>query len=150
MSTEPMKRVFNVGLAVDWGTLYWQQKWDGTIVLGGYRGRDFDAESTSTEDVNPRIQSALETFLPSAFPDLPPITVAARWAGIMDQTPDNKPIVGQWPTGSNTWVIAGFGGHGLPPALGVTEALANSIGNRILSAELDALSPARFSAVVSA
>jgi len=147
MSTTPMKRIFNVGMAVDWGTVYWRQTNDGSIVLGGYRGRDYDAESTPVEAVNPQIQTALEGFLPSAFQDFPSIAVAARWAGIMDQTPDQKPIVGQWPANSGVWVIAGFGGHGLPPALGVTEALANSISCSRLSVELESLTPARFSAV---
>jgi gamma-glutamylputrescine oxidase len=144
LSTEPLKRMFNVGLAVDWGTVYWRQTTEGVIVMGGYRGLDREAETTSSEELNPAIQAALEGFLPKAFPDLPPIQVARRWAGIMDETPDEKPIVGQWPARSQTWVVAGFGGHGLPPALGATRALASSIAKGEITTELNPLSPDRF------
>jgi sarcosine oxidase subunit beta len=144
LSTEPIKRVFNVGLAVDWGTVYWRQTAEGVIVMGGYRGLDRETETTSNEELNPAIQSALEGFLPKAFPDIPQIQVARRWAGIMDETPDEKPIVGQWPARSQTWVVAGFGGHGLPPALGATRALASSIAQGQITTELDPLSPDRF------
>src|SRR5260370_41979406 len=95
------------------------------------------------EEVNPVIQSALRDFLPSAFPDVPPIQVKRRWAGIMDETPDDRPIVGQWPSGSNTWAIAGIGGHGLPPALGAARVLANAIAEGRVTPELDSRGPAR-------
>ena len=62
----------------------------------------------------------------------------------MDVTPDGAPIVGPWPDGSPTWVVAGFGGHGLPPALGVGRAVARSIATGRLDEDLRRLDPGRF------
>jgi sarcosine oxidase subunit beta len=147
LSTRPTRRVFRVGLAVDWGTVYWRQAADGTIVLGGLSGHDASAEATSREALNPRIQSALSRFLPEAFPDLPPLTVSRRWAGIMDETPDGRPLVGRCDASSEVWVAAGFGGHGLPPALGVGRTLAHLVLGEAGAGELDAFDPRRFAGV---
>lgn len=40
LCTSPLPPIFRMGLAVDWGTLYWRQAGDGTIVLGGYHNLD--------------------------------------------------------------------------------------------------------------
>jgi glycine/D-amino acid oxidase-like deaminating enzyme len=144
LCTQPLSQIFRIGLAVDWGNLYWRQAKDGVIVLGGYYNMDPVVESTSLESLNPGIQGALDRFLPEAFPDFPPFSVAKRWAGIMDETVDGKPVVGRWPPGGNVWVAAGFGGHGLPPALGVGRELANSIVRDKLSSQLEPFDPVRF------
>ncbi|MET0399385.1 MAG: FAD-binding oxidoreductase, partial [Longimicrobiaceae bacterium] len=148
LATRPLPRVFRPGMAVDYGTLYWRQTGDGTVVLGGLFGLDAERERSSREALNPRIQGALEHFLPEAFPDLPRVAVARRWAGIMDATPDGRPVVGEWPDAPGLWVAAGFGGHGLPPALGTGRALARAMVEGERLAELDALDPGRFRATV--
>jgi glycine/D-amino acid oxidase-like deaminating enzyme len=139
-----MKPVFHVAMAVDWGSVYWRQTADGVIVLGGLRNRDAAAETSTREAVNPRVQAALTSFLPEAFPGFPKPAVRLRWAGIMDETADAKPIVGRRADGSNVWVVAGFGGHGLPPALGIGRAVAQAIVHDRRPAELDPFDPARF------
>jgi gamma-glutamylputrescine oxidase len=144
LCTTKMRPIFRVGLAVDWGTLYWRQTGDGAIVLGGYHNLDPLAEATAQEGLNPKIQSALLRFLPDAFPGFPELTVQQQWSGIMDETVDGKPVVGRWLDGRNIWVIAGCGGHGLPPALGLGKALAESIVQGKPSAALSAFDPARF------
>ena len=97
------------------------------MVLGGCTQVDPDSERTAVARLNPRIQAALTRILPDAFPDLPPLQVARRWVGIMDHTVDGRPLVGSWPRGSNLWAVAGFGGHGLPPAIAVGRAVAAAI-----------------------
>jgi glycine/D-amino acid oxidase-like deaminating enzyme len=62
----------------------------------------------------------------------------------MDGTPDGKPAVGRLPGPGDRWVAAGFGGHGLPPALGVTRALAISIMHGHPVPELEPFNPSRF------
>ncbi|HEX6903882.1 MAG TPA: FAD-dependent oxidoreductase [Thermoanaerobaculia bacterium] len=144
LATAPLPALFGPGLAVDYGAVYWRQAPDGVVVLGGCHHLDPAAEATGRVGLNPRIQDALERFLPEAFPGLPPVRVAWRWAGIMDQTPDGRPLAGAWPDGSGLWIAAGFGGHGLPPALEIGRALARAVvaGERpALPATLD---PARF------
>jgi glycine/D-amino acid oxidase-like deaminating enzyme len=143
LSTQPMKPIFRFGMAIDWGTVYWRQTSDGALVLGGYRGRDLAAECTAVEEPNRVIQQALTEFLPQAFPEVPPIQVERQWAGIMDQTEDDRPIVGQWPPGEDTWIIAGFGGHGLPPALGYSKVLAEGIMCGANPPALDLVNPSR-------
>lgn len=142
--TTKMRPIFRVGLAVDWGTLYWRQTGDGAIVLGGYHNLEPLAEATAQEGLNPKIQSALLRFLPDAFPGFPELTVQQQWSGIMDETADGKPVVGPWLDGRNIWVIAGCGGHGLPPALGLGKVLAESIVQGKPTAALSAFDPARF------
>lgn len=144
LATRPLPPLFKPGLAVDYGTLYWRQAPDGVVVVGGYRHLDLASEASGREALNPGIQAALERFLPEAFPCFPPLSVAWRWAGIMDQTPDGRPIVGRWPGGSGLWVAAGFGGHGLPAALGIGRALARALVEGDRPGELDALDPSRF------
>lgn len=126
LSTAPVPRLFKLGMGVDWGTVYWRQHDDGAIILGG-----------STH-------YALERFLPSTFPDFPPFTVASRWEGIMDYTPDDQPVVGSLSHEDGQWIIAGFGGHGMPAGVGAGRALAEHIVTGQPPESLAAFSPKRF------
>lgn len=144
MSTQPLPEMFRIGLAVDWGTVYWRQTSNGVIVLGGYRNLDPDAEAGSQVLVNQRIQDALARFLPDAFPGFPTFRVGQRWAGIMDYPVDGKPIVGALPHTPNQWIIAGFGGHGMPAGLGVGKAIAEAIATGRAPAALEPFDPGRF------
>ena len=125
-------RRLRVGMAVDFGSVYWRQEADGTTVIGG------------------REQSALPHFLASALPGWPALRPAVRWAGIMDQTPDGAPLLGRTARHPNVWVAAGFGGHGIPPALSAGEAIARAIADNSQPAVLDRLGPARFAEVAAA
>jgi glycine/D-amino acid oxidase-like deaminating enzyme len=131
-------------MAVDYGAAYWRQASDGSVLLGGCRDADPRAERSAREAVNPRVQAALERLLPGLFPGLGPVAVARRWAGVMDATPDGRPLVGAWPGARGVWVAAGFGGHGLPPALGAGAALARAIVHGERPPELAPMDPARF------
>jgi sarcosine oxidase subunit beta len=144
LATEPLPAIFPIGMAVDYGNVYWRQADDGVILIGGCRSRGGSGEEdTSTEAVTPAVQKALESFLPMAFPDLPPIRVRRRWSGIMDSSDDGRPVVGPLPRSEGQWVIAGFGGHGLPAGLGAGRALAESIISDRSSPLLSAYDPAR-------
>jgi glycine/D-amino acid oxidase-like deaminating enzyme len=144
LATAPVPALFRFGMGIDQGTAYWRQAPDGAIVLGGLSGVDPVAEATAGEAVNWRIQSALRRLLPEVFPGLPRLRVARRWAGIMDVTPDGAPVAGECPDGSGIWVLAGFGGRGLPPALGAGRALAGSVAAGRLDPGLERLRPGRF------
>jgi len=126
-STDALAPVFHIGLAIDWGAFFWRQSSDGAVILGGGR-----------------TQSDLSALLPNLFPGFPRFVIERRWEGIMDETADSRPIVGKWPHTRGIWVAAGFGGHGLPPALGVGAALAESIELGCLSSLLTPFDPARF------
>ncbi|HEU4322724.1 MAG TPA: FAD-dependent oxidoreductase [Roseiflexaceae bacterium] len=143
LATEPLPPLFRMGMAVDWGTLYWRQAENGTVLLGGYRRLDPEAETGQHAALNPLIQTALERFLPEAFPEMPPVRVAQRWAGIMDETPDGRPLAGPAPLTSGCWVLAGFGGHGLPGALGFAHALAQAVVTGTIPPAIQPYNPAR-------
>lgn len=142
LATSPVKRRFPFGMALDWGTAYWRQVDNGRILLGGCPRR-LTKESPPQELLDRSGQAALEDVLPLTFPELPPIHVRARWAGITDGSIDGRPIVGPLSDNDGIWLALGFGGHGLPPALGVTKAIAMSlVGQRV--ATLDPFTPSRF------
>ncbi|GAA0459581.1 FAD-dependent oxidoreductase [Paractinoplanes deccanensis] len=134
LNTTVLPPLFEPGMAVDFGSVYWRQTGDGSIVLGGCR-------SVSAEDA--AVQRALEAFLPGAFPGFPRFGVRRRWAGVMDQTADGRPLVGAVPWAHRQWVIAGFGGHGLPPGLAAGRALAEAVESGRRTAPEPAFDPAR-------
>jgi gamma-glutamylputrescine oxidase len=142
-ATKPLPRMFRCGLALDWGTVYWRQVADGAIILGG-RYKTAEAETGRDEVVQESIQRGLEGFLGETFPDFPAFAVARRWAGIMDCTPDGKPIVGRLQGRANQWVVVGFNGHGMPAGLGVGQALAEAINTDQTPEALKPFDPARF------
>lgn len=144
LSTQPLPPIFKIGLGVDFGTVYWRQSSDGVIVIGGYRNRDPITETTTKEDLNSDIQQALTDFLPDAFPGFPPISISRRWAGIMDYPSDGNPLIGAMPGSPGRWVISGFGGHGLPGALGAGNALAEAIATGQAPPILEPFNPGRF------
>ncbi|MFI7000256.1 NAD(P)/FAD-dependent oxidoreductase [Nocardia sp. NPDC050175] len=121
VATTPVARSLGPGMAVDWGTAYWRQCADGTVVLGG----------------------APVEFLGRALPDLPPLALARRWVGVMDCTPDDQPVIGRL-TRPDQWIIAGFCGHGIPGAVGAGRALSDYLATGTMPAALRAFRPDRF------
>ena len=143
LAYEPIAPVFRSAIGVDVTPTgeYWQQTPDGSIVIGGCRanapGADVGVrEMVATDDVTGRI----ERVLPELFPEIGPLTVARRWAGLMAFTHDRLPIVDSVPGISNAWVVGGFSGHGMVygPRLGQLLAEAVTTG-----APPDALAPLR-------
>jgi gamma-glutamylputrescine oxidase len=141
LATAPLPVRFRPGMAVDFGTVYWRQTGDGTIVLGG---RSSDGQADGGRGwVDVAVRRRLEDFLPRAFPDSPPVAVTRRWTGIMDCTADGRPIVGAVPHLDGQWVIGGFGGHGLPGGIGAGRALAQEVAGGPRSPLLDPFAPDR-------
>lgn len=131
LATAPLPELFRPGMGVDRGSVYWRQHADGTIVLGG----DGPADET---------WRTLERFLPTAFPGFPAFTVTGRWYGVMDHSEDGLPLVGPVPHAGGRWVIAGFGGHGLPGGIGAGRALAEAITTGTVPPDLAPYSLDRF------
>ena len=144
LSSEPMPPLFKCGMAVDWGTVYWRQAQNGSIVIGGLTSKIVPLPEVDQDPLIPAVQSALEEFLPSVFPEMPVLRVHRRWHGVMDCTSDGRPLVGRLPGARRQWIIAGFNGHGLPPALGFAKALTESVFLDEPVEQLARYSPARF------
>jgi sarcosine oxidase subunit beta len=72
--------------------------------------------------------------------------VALRgWAGFMELTPDDNPIVG-WSGLDNVYVSAGFSGHGMSIAPGLAVEVAREICGLLGALDLEAYRPSRFGA----
>jgi len=141
LATTALPPLFGPGMAVDFGSVYWRQTADGSIVIGGCRSAS--ASDDVDERLDPPVQSALEGFLPAAFPGFPRFGVRWRWAGVMDQTADGRPLIGVVPWANRQWVIAGFGGHGIPPALAAGRELAAAMDTGRRTGPVPAFDPAR-------
>lgn len=142
-ATDPALPALPFGLALDWGTVYWRQAPSGAVLAGGLGQLDRPSDPRRRQAVNHVVQNEVVRALDRVFPGrtLPP--VRRRWAGLMDATPDYRPIVDRLPD-TGVWIIAGFGGHGLPPALGIGRAVANSLCEGTIGSEIMPYGLARF------
>ena len=68
LATEPLPPLFPMGMAVDWGSVYWRQAGDGSILLGGYRGLDPEPETGYTEALIRISRRRWRAFCPKHFP----------------------------------------------------------------------------------
>jgi sarcosine oxidase, subunit beta len=59
-------------------------------------------------------------------PELGPARFVYAWAGLLECTPDNNPLVG-WGSFQNLYTVAGFSGHGMCLAPGVAAPAAQEI-----------------------
>lgn len=84
---------------------------------GSARGRTVGDESLST----------VATALEYRFPDVGPIRVERGWAGIIDATPDERPLLGVYPGTQDLFVGCGFGGYGVTRGLAAGEALSGLV-----------------------
>lgn len=143
LSTAPLPPLFEIGLGVDFGSVYWRQTPGGSIVLGG-GSQPWNPRADADERVDDEIQCRLEGFLARAFPDFPSFEVRHRWAGVMDSTLDGRPVVGPLDTEARRWVVAGFGGHGMPAGLAVGKGIAEGIATGEVPEPLADWIPNRF------
>jgi glycine/D-amino acid oxidase-like deaminating enzyme len=133
-ATAPISPALPFGLALDWGTVYWRQAPDGAVLAGGLGRLDRPTDPHRRQRVNRLVQHEVARTLDRVFPGRSLPQVRRRWAGIMDATPDGRPIVDRVSDG--VWVAAGLAGHGLPPALGIGRAVAASLCKGTIATEI--------------
>jgi gamma-glutamylputrescine oxidase len=142
LSTDPLPPIFQMGMAVDWGTVYWRQARDGTVVIGG-DGRLFLNRERAGSPTIRGPEDGLDAFLLAAFPDLGRVLARRRWTGIMDNPVDGKPLVGPIVGRQNQWIVTGFNGHGMPLGLSVGRSVAQSIATGTYAPALAHFNPLR-------
>ncbi|MGC6508180.1 MAG: NAD(P)/FAD-dependent oxidoreductase [Myxococcota bacterium] len=142
LATAPAPKVFDRPIYADHGYDYWRQDEKGSIVLGGWRNLDPDAEVGFEETLNPDIQSAMTRFI-QQFPQLKDTPISHRWSGIMGFSVDGLPILGAPPGMNAVLVAAGFTGHGFGFAQLAGEAIAE-VALEGQHSFVDALSARRF------
>ncbi|HVR85591.1 MAG TPA: FAD-dependent oxidoreductase [Planctomycetota bacterium] len=143
-ATEPCpERLIPHPVYVDFGFEYFRQLQDGRILAGGGRRASLDAELTYSDHPTEIVQDAIERFLHSCFPGARGLRITHRWAGTMGFSCDELPNVGPVPGSVNTYVAAGYHGHGL----GYAMIAANAVTEMMLDGKSpipgDLLSPRR-------
>lgn len=95
------------------GEFYVRQLDDGTVLVGGGRHQNADAEETSADATTPAVQNAIERYLHTHFPWTQLLSVHQRWSGTMAFSPDGLPVVGPVPGHPEGVFATGFTGHGM-------------------------------------
>jgi sarcosine oxidase, subunit beta len=117
-----------------------------------HRHGDWLAAGTATYrtpplGIGPPARSAVDErlvqHLSRRLPSLENAAIHHSQAGWLEITPDDNPLVG-WHGAENSYVFAGFSGHGLSLALSLAEDAAAEIAARPASPALGAFSPSRF------
>ena len=143
-ATEPCaERVIPHPVYADFGFEYFRQLPDGRILAGGGRRASLDTELTYSDRPTEKVQTAIETFLHSCFPGTRGLRITHRWAGTMGFSCDELPNVGPVPGSVNTYVAAGYHGHGLGYAAIAARAVTDMMLDGTSPIPGDLLSPRR-------
>jgi glycine/D-amino acid oxidase-like deaminating enzyme len=116
------------GFGLSPGFVYWMQREDGRLIVGGFRDIEKQWKGVGISDdgtVDTDVHTTAAAFIPTHF-DLKgaKLSVEHSWTGIIGWSCDNMPWVGQMPGREGVFVCAGFSGHGMTQALSCGEAVA--------------------------
>jgi glycine/D-amino acid oxidase-like deaminating enzyme len=143
-ATEPCpERLIPHPVYVDFGFEYFRQLQDGRLLAGGGRRASLDTELTYSDHPTDKVQGAIESFLHSCFPGARGLRITHRWGGTMGFSCDELPSVGPVPGSVNTYVAAGYHGHGLGYAVMAAKAVTEMMLDGTTSIPGDLLSPRR-------
>lgn len=102
---------------------YYFRRVGNRVLLGGGRNLDFEGEQTTSHEVTPRIQSALENLLRTVIlPKHPNIEIEHRWAGTMAFTDNKQPFVKR----VQPRTVVAFGCNGMGVALSSSIAISTA------------------------
>lgn len=130
---------------------YGRQLETGQLLVGGQRicRPDLDRghappPGENVPPIQPEVIAALRSIVPKLFPAATKAPIARCWTGTMAFTPDQQPLVGQWPGREGLWLLAGFSGHGMPFSQVMPGALAARLTGSDGPAIPAAFNPAHF------
>ena len=106
------------------GYRYWRQLPSGEVLVGGWRDTSMDSELTDVAEPTPEIQEQLDSGLAEIGGTG---RVTHRWAGIMGFTESGLPFTGPVDGMPNTYISAGFTGHGMGFAFMSAKQVAEQI-----------------------
>ncbi len=149
------------GYYADHGSEYLRAYDERTILLGGKRKLNINAEQTIAEHPTMPIQMALEQYAQQTLGRTLP--VVHRWTGIMAFTPDGLPLVGPVDlpcapdlTAPETllsagddrlWVCAGFTGHGMSLGYETARRTVNAMLGTSGDADIGPMKLTRFKSI---
>ena len=125
LATEPQsKTVVERPTYAHFGYRYWRQLQTGELLVGGWRDTSMDTEVTDVAEPTPEIQDQIDSGLAGLG-----VTgqVTHRWAGIMGFTESGLPFAGPVDGMQNTYICAGFTGHGMGFAFMSAKQVAEAI-----------------------
>lgn len=125
LATEPESRsIVDMPVYSNYGYRYWRQLASGEILLGGWRDTSLESELTFDAEPTPEIQARLDEGLQTIGATR---RVTHRWAGIMGFTDSGLPLAGPLEGMANTYLCAGFTGHGMGFAFVTAKRVAEQI-----------------------
>lgn len=128
----------------NFGSEYFRQTPDGTIVFGGCRTYNADEEVGYEDRTTPKVQSMIERYADELIG--PGYEITARWSGTMGFSPDGMPMIGQV-LGDRVWFCGGFTGHGMSLGFRTAQAAVDAMLGGSVDGELSrVLSIGRFGA----
>jgi sarcosine oxidase, subunit beta len=133
--------------------VYLRSLTDGSLLVGnGTELVEANPERYAREG-DERFLTHIRSTLMTRFPRWAEAPVDRAWAGIVDATPDRRPLVGAIPNVPGAYVVAGFNGFGIMRAAGASRRLAELIDHPDSEEARSALrtaDPARFPAPLPA
>jgi glycine/D-amino acid oxidase-like deaminating enzyme len=106
------------------GYRYWRQLASGEMLVGGWRDTSMNTELTYFAEPTQEIQDHLDSGLAALGASA---RVTHRWAGIMGFTESGLPLTGPLDGMRNTYICAGFTGHGMGFAFMSAKQVAEAI-----------------------
>ncbi|MHB1921662.1 MAG: NAD(P)/FAD-dependent oxidoreductase [Chitinophagaceae bacterium] len=123
--TEPIPNLPFCGIFhFDRGYYYFREL-EGRILFGGGRNLDFEQESTSSFQFNPRILADLNQKLKEMIIPGTSFKIAHQWTGIMGFAPTKIPLIGSY--SARVFMGIGMGGMGIALGTEAGECLARQI-----------------------
>jgi glycine/D-amino acid oxidase-like deaminating enzyme len=125
LATAPQsRRVVDVPVYSNFGYRYWRQLASGEVLVGGWRDTSLETEKTYDDEATDEIQEHLDRAARELGAGG---EVTHRWAGTMGFTESGLPLAGPVDGMPNTYICAGFTGHGMGFAFMTSKAVAESI-----------------------
>jgi glycine/D-amino acid oxidase-like deaminating enzyme len=109
-STPEPRSIIDMPTYSHFGYRYWRQLSTGEVLVGGWRDTSFNTELTYDAEPTQEIQEQLDSGLAGVGATG---RVTHRWAGIMGFTESGLPFTGPVDGMANTYICAGFTGHGM-------------------------------------
>ena len=144
-ASEPVPKVFHGSFSTYWKLNTWRQTSAGRVLMSGWRHDAWDrAYGRAQPALDDRLQGDLHRWFEASFPTSSPLQVKDRWSGVFGWTADFLPMVGAMPGSSREFIIAGFGGGGVPFAFESGRSIARSLVSGEPTDGCKMFSPARF------
>jgi sarcosine oxidase subunit beta len=121
--------------------IYCCQSAFGNLIIGG--GGPWERVGYKTSGNVPTIHRLASRML-QLFPELQGLEIIRAWAGIVELTPDHRPIIGEVPSLSGYVIAAGFCGNGFAMGPVVGEVITDLVRGRECAFDLKPFQPGRF------